>query len=341
MSLKETTMWYSIVGCIVTLTLGLLAAPLTAEAQQPAALPRIGYLRGGSPADAVRHGAVLRQGLQDLGYLEGQHLTIETRTAEGHYDRLPNLAAELVRLPVDVLVAAGAPAIRAAKNATSTIPIVMASTFDPVGEGLVTSLARPGGNVTGVALGTGEHFAGKWVELLKEAVPQVSRVAVLWDSRGSPSVQVQRLLVRETERAAAALGLQLHLVEVREIQELESSFAAMASAGAEALIVLSAARFWTARHRIVALAAQYRLPAMYEHRDFVEAGGLISYGSNMLALTRRAAYYVDRLLKGTTPADLPVEQPTEFELVLNRKTAQLLGITFPPTLLVLAEEVLQ
>jgi putative ABC transport system substrate-binding protein len=217
----------------------------------------------------------------------------------------------------------------------------MASTFDPVGEGLVTSLSRPGGHVTGVALGTGEHFAGKWVELLQEALPQVSRVAVLWDSRGSPSVQVQRLLVRETERTAAALGLQLHLVEAREVHELEGAFAAMTSAGAEALIVLSSARFWTERQRVVALAAQHHLPAMYEHRDFAEAGGLLSYGANLLALTRRAAYYVDRLLKGATPADLPVEQPTKFELVLNRKTAQGLGITFPPTLLVWADEVLQ
>ena len=332
-------MWYRTVGCIVTLTLSLLPVPLTAEAQWPAALPRIGYLRGGSAADAVRHGEALRQGLRDLGYLEGQHLTIETRAAEGHYDRLPDLAAELVRLPVDVIVAAGAPAIRAAQHATSTIPIVMATTVDPVGDGLVASLARPGGNVTGVALGTGERFAGKWVELLKEAVPQVSRVAVLWTASGSPSVQ--RPLVRETERAAKALGLQLHLVEVREGNELEGAFAAMTSAGAEALIVLPSGQLWTARQRIVALAAQHRLPAMYEHRDFVEAGGLMSYGPNLLALVRRAAYYVDRLLHGTKPTDLPVEQPTQFELVINLKTAQALGLMLSPDFLFQAEEVLK
>ena len=240
-------MWYRTVGCIMTLTLSLLTAPRTAEVQRLAALPRIGYLRGGSAADAVRHGEALRQGLRDLGYLEGQHLTIETRAAEGHYDRLPALAAELVRLPVDVIVAAGAPAIRAAQQATSTIPIVMATTVDPVGDGLVASLARPGGNVTGVVLGTGERFAGKWVELLKEAVPQVSRVAVLWAASGSPSVQ--RALVRETERAAAALGLQLHLVEVRGVHELEGAFTAMTSAGAEALIVLPSGQLWTARQQ--------------------------------------------------------------------------------------------
>jgi putative ABC transport system substrate-binding protein len=318
-----------LIGLLLTLVLSLLAAPYTAEAQRPTARSRIGYIRGSAVADAVRHGEMLRQGLRDLRYLEGQHFTLETRAAEGHYDRLPAMAAELVRLPVDVIVAAGVPAIRAATQATSTIPIVMASTFDPVGEGLVTSLSQPGGNVTGVALGPGEHFAGKWVELLKEAVPQVAQVAVLWDARGSPSEPVQRLLVRETERVAAALGLQLHLVEVRELKELDGAFAALTRAGAEALIVLTSARFWTERQRLVALAAQHRLPAMYEHRDFAEAGGLMAYGANMLALTRRAAYYVDRLLQGVKPADLPVEQPTKFELVINLKTAHALGLPIP------------
>ena len=203
----------------------------------------------------------------------------------------------------------------------------------------MASLARPGGNVTGVALGTGERFAGKWVELLKEAVPQVSRVAVLWAASGSPSVQ--RPLVRETERAAAAVGLQLHLEEVRDANELEGAFAAMTRAGAEALIVLPSGQLWTARQRIVALAAQHRLPAMYEHRDFVEAGGLMSYGPNLLALIRRAAYYVDRLLHGTKPTELPVEQPTQFELVINLKTAQALGLMLSPGVLFQAEEVLK
>jgi len=272
--------------------------------------------------------------------VEGQNITIETRSAAGHYDRLPDLAAELVRLPVDVIVAGGAPAVRAAKHATSTIPIVIAVSTDPVGAGFVASLARPGGNVTGVSLGTGEHFAGKWVELLKEAVPQASRVAVLWDPiTGGSSVLLP--LMRETERAAGALGLQLHLVEVRDTNELEGAFAALTSASTEALIVLPSGRFNAERQRSVELAAQHRLPAMYEHREFVEAGGLMSYGPNLLALIRRGAYYVDRILKGAKPADLPVEQPVKFELVINLKAAMALGLTIPPTLLLLADEVLQ
>ena len=328
------------VGGIIALALTIFVAPLVAAAQKPAKIPRIGYLRGGSAADAAGRVEALRQGLRNLGYIEGQNFTIESRTEE-NYDRLLELAAELVRLPVDVIVASSAPAIRAAKQATSTIPIVMAvGGPDPVGAGLVASLARPGGNVTGVSLGTSERFAGKWVELLKEAVPQVSRVTVL----GDPSVSgapVFLPMVRETERAAGSLGLQLQLLEVRGIKDIESAFAAMKSARTEALIVLPSVRFTTERKRIVELAARHRLPTMHEHREFVEAGGLISYGPNLLALQRRAAYYVDRILKGTKPADLPVEQPTQFELVVNLKTAQALGLTLPPVLLLRADEVIK
>jgi putative tryptophan/tyrosine transport system substrate-binding protein len=324
---------------LYVLTTFLLATVCLAEAQQTKKVSRIGYLRSGSARDAARYGEVLRRGLRELRYLEGQHIMIETRAAERQYERLPELAAELVRLPADVIVAGGTPAIQAAKHATSTIPIVMAVSTDPVAAGLVTSLARPGGNVTGVSLGTGEEFAGKWVELLKEAVPQVSRVAVLRDSNADASVL--RPVVRETERAARALGIKLHLLEAGDARELERVFAAMTSAGDKALIVLPSGGFNAQRNRIVDLAAARRLPAIYEHGEFVEVGGLMSYGPNLLALVRRAATFVDKILKGTKPADLPVEQPTKFELVINLKTAQQIGLTIPPNVLARADRVIR
>jgi putative ABC transport system substrate-binding protein len=324
----------------MALALTISVLPLVAAAQKPAKIPRIGYLRSTSAAEAARRGEAFRQGLRTFGYIEGQNITIETRAAEKD-DRLADLAAELVRLPVDIIVAGGSPAIRAAKQATGTIPIVMAvGGPDPVAAGLVASLARPGGNVTGVSLGTGEQFAGKWVQLLKEAVPHVSRVAVLWDPP-TGGLSVLGPLVRETERAASLLGLQLQLLEARSAREIESAFGAMKSAGAEALIVLPSVRLNTERNRIVELAAWHRLPAIYEHRDFTEVGGLMSYGPNLMALHRRAAYYVDRILKGTKPADLPVEQPTQFELVINGKTAQALDLTLPPILLLRTDQVIK
>jgi len=333
-------MRYRTFAGIIALALTIFVAPVVAAAQKPAQIPRIGYLRGGSAADAAPRVEVLRQGLRNVGYIEGQTFTIETRTAE-NYDRLLELAAELVRLQVDVIVASGAPSIRAAKQATSTIPIVMAvGGPDPVGAGLVDSLPRPGGNVTGVYLGASDRFPGKWVELLKETVPHVSRVTVLGDpsTSGAPAFLP---MVRETERAAGSLGLQLQLMKAHSPKEIESAFTAMKSARTEGLIVLPSQRFNTERKRIVALAAKYRLPTMHEHREFVVAGGLISYGPNLLALQRRAAYYVDRILKGTKPADLPVEQPTQFELVVNLKTAQALGLTLSPVLLLRADEVIK
>jgi putative ABC transport system substrate-binding protein len=331
-------MRYSAVGCIVTLTLSLLVAPRMTEAQPPAKSPLIGYLRSSSAADAAQYGEALRQGLRDLGYVEGRNIMIETRAAEGHHELLPGLAAELVRLPVDVIVAGGTPAVRATKDATSTIPIVMAVSTDPVGAGLVVSLAQPGGNVTGVSLGTGEQFAGKWVELLKEAVPQVSRVAVLVDPTiGPPLVPI----ICETKAAARVLGLELHLLEARDPPEIERAFAAMGRADVEALLVLPSPRFNAARARIVELAATHRLPAMYEHREFVDIGGFMSYGPNLRALARRAAYYVDQLLHGTQPADLPVEQPARFELVINLQTANALGLVLSPGFLFQADEVIK
>jgi len=241
-----------IVGRVITLALTILVAPPFADAQRPGKVSRIGWLRSGTASDAARYGEELRQGLRDLGYLEGQHITVETRAAEGRYERLPGLAAELVRLPVDVIVAGGTPAIRAAKDATGAIPIVMAVSTDPIGAGLIAGLARPGGNVTGVSLGAGEQFAGKWVQLLKEAVPQVSRMAV---ARDPTNAVILRPFVHEVERAARVLGLQLHVVEARDANEIKRALAAVRSTGAEALIVLPSAGYNAQRSQIVDLVA--------------------------------------------------------------------------------------
>jgi putative ABC transport system substrate-binding protein len=328
-------MWYNAVGGIVMLTLSLLAAPLVAEALRPAKVPRIGILSLTSPSSAAEPSQGWREGLRDLGYVEGQNITFEERYAEGKRERLPALAAELVQLQVDVIVAGGGPiVVRAAQEATSTIPIVMTSGADPVRDGLVVSLARPGGNVTGVVLFPGTEIVGKMVELLKEALPQITHVAVLLSPPSSASVH-------ETERTARALGLHLHLLEVRRADELDSAFAAITRTGAEALIVLPAAEFHRERRRIVDLVAASRLPALYEHRAFVEVGGLMSYGPNPAVVSRRAAFYVDRILKGAKPADLPVEQPTRIELVINLQTAQILGLTLPPAFLFRADAVFQ
>ena len=327
-------------GIVALLACSLLVALLAAAAQRPGkTVPRIGLLSPGfPPADAERQQRPLLRGLRDLGYVEGQHMTIEERYAEGQPERLPALAAELVRLPVDVIVAGSEPVIQAAKQATSTIPIVMATGGpDPVLAGLVASLARPEGNVTGVALFSGVEFARKWVELLPQALPQVSRVAVLWD----PTRRTVQPMVREMERVAPAVGLQVHLMEARDATEFDDAFAAMTRAGVEALIPLPSATFERERRRLVELATQHRLPVVYENRRYVDVGGLMSYGPNLDAVTYRVAYYVDRILKGTKPADLPVEQPWKFELVVNLKTAKALGLTIPPTFLFQADEVIK
>jgi putative ABC transport system substrate-binding protein len=307
---------------VVALAAALVAIPLRAPAQKPGKLTTIGYLRSGSRADAARYGEAFRDGLREFGYVEGRNMTIEIRAAEGDATRLPALAAELLRLSVDVIVAGGSQAIQAAQQATTTVPIVMAVSTDPVGAGFVESLARPGRNITGVSLGAGEQFAGKWVELIKEIVPGVARVAALWDPQTGP-----HSFVRAAEMAAHAAGVQLDVLRASTAKEVEDAFAAMAARRAQALIVLPSSRFNAQRARIVDLAAKYRLPAVYEHREFVDVGGFMSYGPNRLAMFRRAAYYVDRIVKGARPADLPVEQPRQFELVLNRKTARALGIT--------------
>jgi len=337
---EETTVRRTIIGFIITCTLGCLGvAPLAPEAQQPTHVHRIGVLLGPAPGPGPGRGPNLEaflEGMRALGYVEGQNLVIEYRWAEGQFERFPDLAAELVRLKVDVLVVPITPAALAAKHATKTIPIVMVSVGDPVGSGLVASLARPGGNVTGLS-GLFPERVGKQLEFLKEVLPTVSRVAVLWN----PTNQLHALTVREADVAAQAVGVQLHLLEARGPDAFDSAFAAMTSAHAGALLVLGDAMFLTHRRRLAELAATSRLPAIYADRRFVEAGGLMSYETNRPGQWRRAAYYVDKILKGTKPADLPVEQPMQFELVINLKTAQALGITMPPSLLLLANEVIQ
>ncbi len=330
-------MWRRTAGCIVTLTLSILAMVLAATAQPAGKIPRIGWLYPGArPAGPNPFLEAFREDLRNLGYVEGQNLVIEDRYAEGNLKRFPDLAAELVRLQVDIIVAGNATAARAASQATERIPIVVAG-GDAVGTGLITNLARPGGNITGLSLLMAE-LPGKGLELLKEAVPQSARVAVL----GNPADPTYEARMNNLRMAAQALGLHLHVMEVRRADELDTAFAAMTREGADALIVLPDVALMDPLHgRIAALATQRRLPAMYGWRAYVEAGGLMAYGPSLRDMWRRAAIYVDKLLKGAKPAELPVEQPTKFELVLNRKTAQALGITFPPTLLVLADELIQ
>jgi len=332
------TMWCSTVWCIVTLTLSLLAAPLAADAQQAGKVPRIGFLSLTSPSDRPPLLDAFRQGLRELGWVEGQNIVIDYRYAEGRVDRLPDLAAELVRLKVDLIVAsAGTQAATAAKNATETIPIVMIYVRDPVGTGLIASLARPGGNVTGVSGSAGLGLFAKQLELLKETVPKIRRVAIL----SNPDNAYHQLAIREVNVAARSLGVQLQLLEARGPNEFDGAFAAMAKERVGALLVLSDAIFGSHGTRLADLAARSRLPAAFGVRDDVEAGGLMSYGPSILDSYRQAATYVDKILKGAKPADLPVEQPMKFELVLNLKTAEALGLTIPPLILFQADEVIR
>jgi putative tryptophan/tyrosine transport system substrate-binding protein len=316
------------------LALGLLAAPLAAPAQQPRGkTARIGFL---ARVDTPFLYEAFRQGLRELGYVEGQNIAIEYRSSEGKDERLLGLAAELVRLKVDVIVAAAPAATQAAKQATSTIPIVFTVSGDPVAEGFVASLARPGGNLTGLAT-IGPELVGKQLEMLKTVAPKVSRVAVLQN----PSQQGHLRGVRQAEDAALALGVQLQILKARTPSEIEAAFAAMSSQRAGGVVVLRDAVFLTQRAQIVALAAKRRLPAVYGFREQAEAGGLMAYGASVPQLFRRAATYVDKILKGAKPADLPVEQPTKLELVINLKTAKPLGLTIPPSLLGQADQVIQ
>jgi putative ABC transport system substrate-binding protein len=290
-------MWGSTIGCIVTLILSLLTAPLTSSAQQAAKVPRLGLLIPGSSSAFAPRIEAFRHGLRDLGYVEGRNITIEYRFAEGQYDRLPELVAELIRLQVDIMVTDGEEAILAAQHATTTIPIVMAVSSDPVGIGFVASLAQPGGNITGLSFMLTE-VSGKRLELLQEAVPKLSHVAVLWNPTNPNSM----LGFKETQTAAHALGLPLQPLEVRGPDEFDQAFAAMTREHADALVVLSNPLFFGHRRQLAELAVKHRLPAIFLFREYVEAGGLMAYGANLHAMYRRAAYYVDRILKGTKPA---------------------------------------
>jgi putative ABC transport system substrate-binding protein len=323
------------IGLILTLALGILAAPLAAEAQQPGKVPRIGVLTSDSP-EASPYADAIRQGLRELGYVEGQSIAIEWRWARGKLERYPDFAAEIVRLKVDVIVAGSNSAILAAQKATRTIPIVMVIATDPIGTGFVASLARPGGNITGLTSQSLET-AAKRMQLLKEAVPDLSRVAILWD----PTEPGRRDQVREAEVAARALGVPVQLVEARSPGELDGTFAAIARKGAGAVYVQGSTMPFVHRARIAELAARHRLPAMCGIRIYVEAGCLISYNTSFTDLYRRAAYFVDKILKGAKPADFPVEQPTKFELVINMKTAKALGLTIPPSVLLRADQVIE
>jgi putative ABC transport system substrate-binding protein len=325
------------VGLIVIFALAFLVAPLASQTQQPTIVHRIGLLSAGSPLSSRANVEAFQQGLRDLGYVEGQHLAIEYRYAEGKAERLPELAAELVRLQVEVIVAGGSSAIRAAQHATRTIPIVMGGTADAVASGFVASLTRPGGNITGLH-DLGAEISGKRLELLKETVPHSARIAVL----ANPAASHYEPRMHTLTVAARALGVHLHAVEVRRADELDTAFAAMTREGADALIVLEDTLLLPGlRGRTVDLAAKHRLPAMYDRRQVVEAGGLMAYGPPIPENFRRAATYVDKILKGAKPADLPVEQPIKFELVINLKTAQTLGLTIPPALLFQADEVIR
>jgi len=322
----------------LTLVLSLLVAPLAARAQPAEKMHRIGWLHPGlSHPEPHPSLEAFRQGLREFGYMEGQNFVIEYRFAEGRDDRLADLAAELVRLKVDVIVAGGTTATRAVQHATRTIPTVMAGTGDPVGDGFIASLAHPGGNTTGLSLLSAE-LPGKRLEFLKETVPQSRQVAVL----ANPTNARHASILHNLTVAAQALGLHLHVVALHRAEELDSAFAVMTRAGAEALLVVAEPALMDGlRGQIAALAATSRLPAMYDWRMYVEAGGLMAYGPSLPGIYRQAATYVDKILKGAKPADLPVEQPTKFELVLNLKTAQALGLTIPPKVLFQADEVIR
>ncbi len=315
----------------------LLSASISpAEAQQPTKVHRIGFLATVFPSTISSRVNAFRQGLRELGYAEGKNIFIEYRYAEEKLDRLPALAAELVHLKVAVIITAAPPPTRAAKEATITIPIVMGFDDDPVGSGFVASLARPGGNITGLSTLSPE-ISGKQLELLKEVVPKLSRLAVLGTSTRPGNAQS----LRETELAAAAFGVKLQYLDVRSAKDIETAFRVAGKARADAILVFGGPVFNSERAQIVDLAVKSQLPAIYARSEFVEVGGLMTYGASFADLFRRAATYVDKILKGTKPADLPVEQPTKFELVVNLKAAKQIGLTIPPSVLARADRVIK
>ncbi|MGH9426005.1 MAG: ABC transporter substrate-binding protein [Terriglobia bacterium] len=315
----------------------LFALCLPAEAQQPTKIPRIGYLMGSSFSASSARIVSFRQGLRELGYVEGKNIVIEWRSAEGNFDRLPALAAELVRLKVDIIVTTGAAPNRAAKEATATIPIVMAQSGDPVAEGLVASLARPGGNITGLST-LAPELSGKRLELMKEIIPTLSRVAVF---RTSTQPGIAHVL-KEIELAAGALKVKPQYLDVLSPKDFETAFQAAVNGRADAVLMLVSGPVLNPhRKETAALAVKHRLPVIYRNREDVETGGLMSYGVNLPDLDRRAATYVDKILKGAKPAELPVEQPMKFEFVINLKAAKQIGLTIPPNVLVRADRVIK
>ena len=320
----------------LTLSAMLIALGSSAEAQQPAKVPRIGFLIGASAPSVAASLDAFRHGLRELGYMEGKNIFIEWRFAEGKSDRLPSLAGELVRLKVDVIVTAGPQPTRSAKQATTTIPIVMAQDDDPVGSGFVASLARPGGNITGLAT-FGPEVSGKQLELLREIVPKLSRVGVLGDVIRPGTAQA----LKEINVAADAFAMQLQYLEVRGPKNIETAFRAAAKERAEALLVQRSPVLLSQRRQLADLAAKSRLPALYGTREYVEDGGLMSYGVSIADQFRRAAWYVDKILKGMRPADLPVEQPRKFEFVINLKAAKQIGLTIPPNVLAQADRIIK
>jgi putative ABC transport system substrate-binding protein len=312
----------------------LLALGYSAHAQQPTKIPRIGYLGNVSSSPRI---ATFRQGLRELGYVEGKNIIIEWRHHEGKVDRLPTLAAELVRLKVDIIITAGAPAARAAKEATSTIPIVMTQIGDPVGSGFVASLARPGGNITGLSI-LAPELSGKQLELLKEIVPNLTRVAVFGTSTSPDNAQS----LKEVELAAKALKVQLQYLDIRNPKDFETAFRAAIEGRADAVLMMAAGGVVAAhRTQVVDLAVKGRLPVIYTNSLFVDAGGLMTYSASITDLDRRAATYVDRILKGAKPGDLPVEQPTKFEFIINLKAAKQIGLVIPPNVLARADKIIR
>ena len=320
----------------VSLLTTVLLGTVSAQAQQPTKVPRIGYLSAVSPSANLARREAFRQGLRELGYVEGKNILIEYRYAEGKFDRLPALAAELVRLKVDVIVTAAPLPTRSAKATTSTIPIVMAQDSDPVANGFVASLARPGGNITGLAT-LAPELSGKRLELLKEIGPKLSRVAVLWTSTRTDSVQV----LKEIELAAGAFGVKLQYLDILGPKDIEPAFREASKGRANGVLVLGGAVLHSHRTQIADLAAKNRLPAVYGQPEFMDAGGLMFYGVSINDLFRRAATYVDKILKGAKPADLPVEQPTKFEFIINLKAAKEIGLTIPPNVLMRADKVIR
>jgi putative ABC transport system substrate-binding protein len=322
---------------IVSILAGLIPASVQlAEAQQPKKVPRIGFLAAVShSANSVRFEA-FRNALRELGYVEGKNIVIEWRYADGKPDRLPALAAELVHLKVNVIVTGGSTATRPAKEATNTIPIVMAQDTDPVGNGFVASLGRPGGNITGLAT-LAPELSGKQLELMKEIVPTLSRVAVLGTSTRSGNAQS----LKETELAAGAFGVKLQYLDILSPKDIETAFQAASKGRADAILVLTSPFATFQRKQLIDLTVKNRLPAIYDRAEFVEDGGLMTYSVSSTDLFRRAATYVDKILKGAKPADLPVEQPTKFELVINLKTAKQIGLTIPPNVLARADKVIR